>query len=89
MTKLSFPMRARAYVSLQIKPSIEEVTGFRKDGTPIIKRTPQYTNPGDEFLIEDERVYRELVPTGYCALLDDDGAEINIGPDGRPVDFDA
>jgi hypothetical protein len=89
MTTPRFPLRARALCALTVRPSIEEITGFRKDGSPIIRRIPQTTPPGGEFEIEDERVYRELIPTGFAELIDEAGNEIPVGRDGHPIAGDA
>lgn len=68
-----FPVRARAYVTLVVKPAIEQIVGFNKDGTPRIRRIEQETAPGEIFVIENERVFRGTVLSGYAELVDDDG----------------
>lgn len=75
---MHFPIKARAFVALVVKPAIEEIVGYRKYGEPVVRRQQQTVEPGELFEIADERTYRQLVPHGYCELVGDDAEPIEV-----------
>lgn len=88
MSEPEFPKIAIARVRLRIGAPVEEVTGWRKDGTPIIRRSYPVVQPGEQFLITDAAQLQRLIPEGdplevYADLVQNDKtpAPVTIEPE--------